>query len=107
MLDPVKNAKVIGIIFEIFAVLDLLSSLSSGVPILIGLSSGLLVVGFGLIRKKLWAVYGLGVLTLIRLVITILYVAQGEVASTGMYMTIVIFALLFFWFFSARKRFIK
>ncbi|OGE24842.1 hypothetical protein A3C26_00205 [Candidatus Daviesbacteria bacterium RIFCSPHIGHO2_02_FULL_39_12] len=60
-------------------------------------------VGFLLIIVG--AIYGIGLLGLLGLFFAIFFASQGEQISTGSVISLVITALLFFWFYSARNKF--
>ena len=73
MFDPVKNAKVLGILFLVIGLIQLPflvfgvgtsnSSVFSLISFLVEVI--LIVVAFGLFRAKNWAVYGFGFLTIL------------------------------------------
>lgn len=105
MLDPVKNAKATGLIIFVLSLFDLplLLNLSDNL-IASGLTAisviGSIVVGFGLYKTKAWAVYGIGLLALAKL----LFIILGA-GSSGAILILLIYGFLFFWFLSAKSRF--
>lgn len=112
MLDPVKNAKTIAFLLIIVGIFSTFLSLarftdSDPLSALIKLGSGILylVVGFGLRKTKLWAVYALGISALIEFGLLIFSLAGGEELSLVSVISIAITAALFAWFYSARTKF--
>lgn len=70
-----------------------------------GISVGWLVTGFGLRKTKLWAIYGIGVFALIQLALIIFSSTAGEPMSMDSIISLVVMAVLFFWFYSAKNKF--
>lgn len=114
MLDAAKNAKVIGYLFFLFGLIDLISTLSSAseytsaaVAISLIGSVGGLVVGFGLIKTRSWAVYGVGALAIYRILLIFYNYSVGASPSIGVLFMLAINIILFFWFYSSKKKFKK
>ncbi|MFH0937246.1 MAG: hypothetical protein V1808_03050 [Candidatus Daviesbacteria bacterium] len=121
MLDPVKNAKTIGLLFIILGVLDTFLGVAGFINLGIGLRQvdmlvtmvnlilgiGYLAIGIGLRKTKLWGVYGLGIAALIQLGVFILGIINGTGLSVGVLIISIITILFFIWFYSVRARFIN
>ncbi len=114
MLDPVKNAKVMGFLFIILGVLKINSLIvhageSESIELILNACLTLIpfVVGIGLFQKKLWGVYGNGLLVvLIVLEIIYNYFVLATV-SVGDLVSLAIYIVLFLWFWSAKQKFSK
>ncbi len=112
MFDPVKNAKVVGFLIVLLTLLGVAAIYGFGegvsfTPLAIVLTLASLVVAYGLIKTKLWGVYGLGLLGLISLVQMLISFSSGEQVTVGSWVTLAFYAALFFWFFSSRNKFSK
>lgn len=114
MLKAEKNAKVIGYILFILNLIDLISALSTasefeGSAVALSLigSIGGLVVGYGLIKTKVWSIYGVGALAVYRLLLIFYNSSVGFSPTTGVLIMFAINVLLFFWFLSAKSKFKK
>lgn len=114
MLDPVKNARVIGYIFLFIALLDVISlptilnnlQDSANLIMIVGLIT-LLGTAYGLIQDKLWAVYGVGILAVLQLIGIIYNSSLAISPSMGTLIMLLVYAVLFLWFFSAKSKFSK
>lgn len=114
MFDGAKNAKIIGYLLFIFSLIDLVSmfgsaseyTMSAVVLSLIG-SIGSLIVAYGLIKTKIWSIYGIGMLALYRIVLIFYNNSVGSSASLGVLFMLGVNIILFFWFLSAKKNFKK
>lgn len=123
MFNAVKNARIVGILLILFGLFDFLGGIKTltdflnrgnaiiaeDVPSFIALVAGpviAIVAGFGLIKSKLWAVYGIGLLALVR-IITLLWASSEVAITTGNFVVVGIYILLFIWFYSSKKDFSK
>lgn len=111
MWNPVKSTPVIGYLY-------LLLTLVSGVYIysqyknspdlfatlLIGIVPQL-IIAYGLIKVKLWGVYGLGLLAVLTLATMLMKVYLGETLQIESVILFVVFGGLFFWLYSAKNKF--
>lgn len=105
-LSPTKNASSLGFLFILIGAITLLSDLTSGMANILVLLPSIIriIVGFGLRKHKMWAVYTIGVSALLSLV-SILTSNQG---NSLMMVGLLFFAIdlaIFLWFYSARKDF--
>ena len=112
MLDPVKNAKTIGFLLIIVGLItgftrlfDLMKFQDLVATFVFAISVGWIITGFGLRKTKLWAVYGIGVFALIQLALIIFSSTAGESMSMDSIISLIVMAVLFFWFYSARNKF--
>lgn len=112
MLDPVKNAKIVGYLFFLFALIDGISfignlnNFSNPATLIMAVDLAIsLAVAYGLIKTKSWAVSGTGVLALLRLGEIFYNYSVGASPLKGTLIVLAIYAVIFFWFFPARKRF--
>lgn len=123
MFNAVRNARIIGILLILFGLFDFLSGIKTLTDFLnnskaliaedvlnfIPLVAGpviAIVAGFGLFKSKLWAVYGIGLLVLVR-IITLIWASSEVAITTGNFVVVGIYILLFIWFYSSKKDFSK
>lgn len=113
MLNPVKNASSIGTLLTGLGVIYLIilafgisqgtATISGGIlGLLLGFlpAVGFLAVGVGLRKTKKWAIWGLGILTLLIL----LPIIQGDRSWTQIALLIFVGGM-FTWFLSAKNKF--
>ncbi len=112
MLDPVKNAKAIGVltlIGVILSIFPLLLILHLGQPLLVVIYSLSLlfgtVTGIGLLMGKRWGVYFFGLSLFTSIGLTVYQMIQGSQPNLLTMILDVIFIGAFFWFFASRSRF--
>jgi hypothetical protein len=117
LLDPIANVKTIAFLFILLglggavAYFPKLSSLSSNNELITIVSGSVfslayIIVGFGLRKIKLWALYGFMVLTGLELLNTIINF-QFERNKIFSIIINLIYIGLVFWFYSAKDRFKK
>lgn len=115
MLDPVKNARALGILLLIIGVIQLpfvllvvkVNGLTFLSLISIVFSAASLVVPYGLFKTKAWAVYGFGLITLLILVSVLASYVTEKTLDVKSLLGFVISVAIFLWFYSGIKRFKK
>jgi membrane-bound ClpP family serine protease len=113
MLNPVKNAKVIGWLLIIFGAYDLYNLLRSNnsidLIVLFLLVTNILPIltGFWLIKRKVLGVYGLAAMVVLDIITLVLgFYSEGNV-SISQVLILVVTTILFFWFWNAKNKFSK
>ncbi|OGH11209.1 hypothetical protein A3F59_06385 [Candidatus Roizmanbacteria bacterium RIFCSPHIGHO2_12_FULL_38_13] len=116
-LDAYSNASGFGIVFLIFGLVTLLfaivgNSFVEGSPknlSILSLTEGvlLLTTGYGLMKRKLMGIYSLGLLIALSIILFIYNMGQGFSITESLSYTLIIYAILFIWFYSARNSFHK
>lgn len=114
-LDPVANAKTLGILYILSSLgitLDaLFSAIGTGLtasytPINIIFIPLNLLVGIGLIKKKFWAVYLLGMeITIHIIILSYKLIMNNSLTQWDEIIGLVFGITIFFWFYSAKDRF--
>lgn len=107
-----KFAKVLGILFFIAGIISILEYISNAnttnqSALLFSIINAVIyfIVGYGLFRIKLWAVYGMAVMVLVDLY-TLLHNNTIGISPTFFTLAPLCFhVLLFFWFYTARSKF--
>ncbi len=114
MLNAAKNARVFGYLIFASGLLNLVSyfSMMNRFSLLVSIITLIscmmtLVVGFGLISKKVWSIYGLGALTLYEILIVFYNNSVGKSPNIGKAIELGILIVLFFWFYGGKKDFVK
>lgn len=114
MLNPAKNARAIGFLLfigSLLGIISLIGALNEYTPLAIFISTVteiiVLVVAYGLIKNKVWSIYGIGAIAILK-VLTILYNYTLNLEPTrGSLVALAIYIILFFWFYSGKKEFKK
>ena len=103
--DPVANARTVGFLCLLIAVVDLLGgdfSLMGIIKIALYLA-----VGFGLWKRKLWGLYIFGGLAIYSVIFFLYLLSLGFPITITMLFDPVITVGLFAWFWSGKDRFEK
>lgn len=104
-LDPVANAKTLGILMIIWGVFRSLAAIFA--PLLLVFSVLNIVTGIGLIKLKVWSLYILAAQAAYSVIINIYFAMQGEPFTIWDGVGIAFNVGLFLWFYRAKKRFHK
>ncbi|TSC87587.1 MAG: hypothetical protein G01um10147_565 [Microgenomates group bacterium Gr01-1014_7] len=115
MFDPVKNAKVLGVVYLALGLIGILfnvfflglSQLSLASVISFLSTIMMMVVAFGLFKTKAWAVYTIGVLAFLSIIgLVYVYITTQNIGSRDIF-NVGINVGIFIWFYSAINRFNK
>lgn len=112
-MDAVRGAKVVGYIFIVLTLLGglvLLPSLHSldfNSIYVLATTIFSVIVAYWLIKTKLNGVYGMGILAILSVFDLIRVLANNRSLTFGNVGVVLLWGLLFFWFYSSKKKFSK
>lgn len=113
-LDAHENAPGCGVVIALFGVMILMFSFgnpfvaenTSDISTLTLIEGIILVItGYGLYKRKMFGIYGLGLLLLMSIGGFLYNLAQGFTVRESLSWTLIIYPLLLWWFYSAKKLF--
>ena len=107
LMDPVANAGTIGFLFMLMALVQVLSVAKDFTPLAVISIVLYAVIGFGLWKKKVWALYAFGCLAALSVFVFLFNLMQVVPFLLASLVDPILTVGLFLWFWSARERFNK